>query len=132
MAVSVEAADVYFNESVFHNDAWINADVGMKKRALKNATAILNRIYKNRNIPDEAIFEQALWLMKVSEAQKQAEQGVVYYSIDGINVTLSQVDRTVAPSVVQIMGRRVGRSESGRTGYIVSGEKYMRPPSGGV
>jgi hypothetical protein len=132
MAVDIATADKYFTEQVLHNDAWVNADNDSKQRALNNAASILNRYYKRRNIPDEAVFEQAIWLLKISEARKQADEGVVQYSIDGISVSLSQIDRTIAPSVLQILGRRVGRSESGRLGYVVTRQEHFRPPSGGV
>jgi hypothetical protein len=125
MAVDLATADVYFSESVLHNDAWVNADNDSKQRALNNASNILSRQYRNRTIPDEAVFEQAIWLLKISEARKQAEQGVTSYSVDGISVSLSQIDRTLAPTVIQIMGRRVGRSISGRQGWIVSNESYI-------
>lgn len=132
MAVDLAVADKYFSESVLHNDAWVNADNDSKQRALNNASNILSRQYRNRTIPDEAVFEQAIWLLKISEARKQSEQGVVSYSIDGISVSLSQIDRTIAPNVIQILGRRVGRSESGRSGYVITKDKHFRPPSGGV
>ncbi|WP_050632340.1 hypothetical protein [Bacillus andreraoultii] len=130
MAVDIATADKYFSEQVLHNDAWVNADNDSKQRALNNAVNMLSRQYKNREIPDEAVFEQAIWLLKISEARKQAEQGVVSYSIDGISVSLSQIDRSISPNVIQILGRRVGRSVSGRLGYIVSNN--VRKPSGGV
>lgn len=126
MSVDLQKAERYFAESVFHNDVWMNADDESKQRALNNALNMLSRHYRNRSIPDEAIYEQALWLMKLSEARKQAEQGVVSYSVDGISVSLSQVDRTIAQSVLQIMGRRIGTSESGRQGYIVSQDPYIQ------
>ena len=121
MAVDIVTADTYFNDEVFHNDEWVNADSASKGRALKNASNILSRHYpKHTAIPDQAVFEQALWLMKISEARKAAEQGVSSYSIDGISVSIANVDRSIAPAVQQIMGRRVGQSHSGRAGYIVS------------
>lgn len=132
MAVDIITADRYFSESVLNNDAWVNADNDSKQRALNNASNILSRQYKNREIPDEAVFEQAIWLLKISEARKQAEQGVVSYSIDGITVQLSQIDRTIAPNVIQILGRKFGRSTSGRLGYVVTSSKHFREPSGGV
>jgi hypothetical protein len=122
MTVDIATADVYFSEYVLHNDAWINADNDSKQRALNNAANILSRHYRrHQSIPDEAVFEQAIWLLKISEARKQAEQGVTSYSIDGISVSLSNIDRTIAPQVISIMGRRVYPSESGRQGYIVRG-----------
>lgn len=131
MAVDVQSADKYFDEYVFHNDAWVNATEPIKQRALNNAAMILKRYYgTRRTIPDEAVFEQAHWLMKVSEAQRQAERGVTSYSIDGISVSMSNVDRTIAPTALSILGRRVGTSTSGREGYVrqadVEDERYQR------
>lgn len=130
MAVDLQTAEQYFTESVANNDAWVNADSDQKQRALNNASNIISRRYPNRTIPDEAVFEQAIWLLKISEARKTAEQGVTSYSIDGISVSLSQIDRTLAPETIAMLGRRVGQSTSGRLGYIVS--NYARKPSGGV
>ena len=131
MAVDVQSADTYFNEYVFHNEAWTAATEPTKQRALNNAVNILKRYYgTKREIADEAVFEQALWLMKVSEAQKQAERGVTSYSIDGISVSLSNVDRTIAPNAFAMLGRRVGASISGREGYVryadAEDERYQR------
>lgn len=132
MAVDLATADKYFSELVLHNDAWVNADSDAKQRALNNALTVLTRQYPNRKIPDEAVFEQAIWLLKISEARKQAEQGVTSYSVDGISISLSQIDRTIAPNVIAILGRRVGRSISGRLGYISTEDTFVRPPSGGI
>ena len=120
MELNIAAADKYFDEEVFHNEKWSAADDKSKQRAIKNAENILARHYPSRNIPKEAVFEQALWVMKISEARKQAEQGIVNYSIDGISVSLSQIDRSIAPTVTQIIGRRVGQSLSTRQGWITS------------
>jgi|SRR5699024_1058931 len=125
MAVDLQAADIYFSESVLHNDVWISADNDSKQRALNNASNILTRHYRNRKIPEEAVFEQALWLMKISEARKQAEQGVTSYMVDGIQIAISQVDRTISPNVLSIMGRRVGTTTSGRQGWIHSSDNYI-------
>lgn len=133
MVLDVAAADQYFSENVLHNEAWVNADNDAKQRALNNALNILTRYYgKRTEIPDEAIFEQALWLLKVSEAMKQAEQGVTDYLVDGIKVSLAQIDKTIAPSVIQMLGRRVGTSQSGRLGYVLTNLTPYRPPSGGT
>lgn len=130
MTVDIEAATKYFDEEVFHNELWTSADDKSKSRALKNADNMLSRHYPNRDIPNEAVFEQALWVMKVSDARKQAEQGVVSYSIDGISVSLSQVDRSIAPNVLQIVGRRVGQSISGRQGWIHSKDDQINTQLG--
>ncbi|GEK57119.1 hypothetical protein CHL76_02190 [Marinococcus halophilus] len=130
MAISKETANTYFEEEVFDNAAWTNANESDKDRALKNASNVLYRYYsqfdpERRPIPDEAVFEQAIWLLKVSEARKQSEQGVTSYSIDGISVQLSQIDRTISPQVKAILGRRVGRSVNDRVGYIDSNSRKI-------
>ncbi|WP_163530881.1 hypothetical protein [Halobacillus ihumii] len=130
MAIDLQAAETYFTEEVFENAAWVNADEPDKKRALKNASNILYRYYsqydpEKRPIPNQAVFEQTHWLLKISEARKQAEAGVTSYSVDGISVSLSQVDRTIAPQAKMVLGRRVGRSISTRVGYIDSESKYI-------
>lgn len=130
MAVDLTTAERYFEEEVFDNDAWTKADEPSKQRALKNASNILYRYYSHykpnvRELPEAAVFEQTLWLLKVSEARKQAEQGVTSYSIDGISVQLSKIDRTIAPQTKMILGRRVGRSINDRVGYIDSRSKHI-------
>ena len=120
MAIDIATADKYFEEEVFHNEMWTAATEESKNRALKNADNILSRRYSRRTVPAEAVFEQALWIMKISEARKQSEQGVVNYSIDGISVSLSQVDRSIAPAVMDLLGRKVGQSLSDRQGWISS------------
>ena len=122
MAVDVLAANEYMNTFVVNKSAWDSSDEATKERALNNAERIILRRYNNRSIPDEAVFEQALWLLKLNEAQNQTPEGVVTYSIDGISVTLSQIDRTIAPETMAILGRRTGLSISGRQGYVVRGD----------
>ena len=125
MAIELESADKYFSESVLYNDAWTTADIETKNRALNNSAQVLARRYGRRAIPVEAFYEQALWLLKISKARSQSEQGVTSYSIDGISVTLSQIDRSIAPNVIDILGRKVGRTFSGRQGWIHSNDKYI-------
>jgi len=129
MAIDVINADAYFDEFVLNNEAWKSADESTRNRALNNASRILERHFPRRIISEEAVFEQSIWIMKISEARKQATQGVVSYSIDGISVTLSQVDRSISPEVISMLGRRVGQSLSLRQGYIVSSDEHV-PGSG--
>lgn len=122
--MDLQKADGYFSEAVLHNDPWMKADPESKKRALHQATHILFRYYGlKREISCEAIFEQAFWLLRISEARKTAEQGVTSYTVDGISVALSQIDRTIAPQAMAILGRRVARSRSARTGYLVDAHR---------
>lgn len=117
-------ANTYFEENVLHNDPWTNADDPTKTRALNNASKVLYRLYKQYDetkypIPAEAIYEQALWLLRVDDTIQKAEQGVKSVMVDGMQISINSIDRTIAPQVLLILGRRLGRTESGRTGYIL-------------
>jgi hypothetical protein len=114
MAYIVADADQYFAESVLHNEEWVNADYDKKQRALNNAGNQLYRIYKrydevNNPLPVEAVYEQALWLLRLDDTLKRAEQGVRAVNVAGVSVTLDRINNTVAPQVVAILGRKVGR-----------------------
>ncbi len=115
MAVTVANAEVYFATQVLHNDEWVAADPAQKQRALANAKALLYRVYRNfsestKPIPDKAVYEQALWLLRVDETIRKAEMGVKIISVSGMQIAVDKAPRTIAPQAVLIIGRRAGRA----------------------
>lgn len=119
MAITVADADTYFNTNVFHNEPWIELDEASKQRALNNAETILYRFFKrydkNENpLPDEAVFEQALWIIRQDESIQAAEMGVMQVSVKGVSVlTNGQRVQVIAPNVLRIVNGgsvRYGRS----------------------
>lgn len=131
MAITVSDADSYLNESVVHNGEWVAASPEMKQRALNNASRVLYRHYsaydeETRPIPDEAVFEQALWILRVDDSVRRTEQGATSIQVDGISLSFAQIGRAIAPAVISILGRKVGQSISGRRGYLVSGNRYVK------
>ncbi|SFH23063.1 hypothetical protein SAMN05660649_04370 [Desulfotomaculum arcticum] len=115
MAATVANAEAYFATQVLHNDEWVAADPTQKQRALANAKAQLYRIYRNFNdaekpLPDEAVFEQSLWLLRIDDTLRKAEMGVKIISVAGVQIAVDKAAQTVAPQAVLIIGRRVGRA----------------------
>lgn len=115
MAVTVGSAEVYFATKVLHNDEWVQADPAQKLRALNAATEQLYRLYKAYNkttkpLPDEAVYEQAIWLLRMDDSIRKAEQGVKQVSVGGVMVSVDSVDLKVAPQTALLLGRRVGRT----------------------
>lgn len=115
MAVTVADADQYFNENVLHNEEWTEADEDTKLRALNNAKAQLYRYFRNYNeatkpLPDAAIYEQALWLLRKDDANRKGEQGVMQVTVSGISVLMNRGPAYIAPEVFRIVGRRIGQS----------------------
>jgi hypothetical protein len=115
MAVDLNRANDYFTNEVLHAEEWLEADTETRQKALKNAENQLYRLYKQYNpdtkpLPETAVFEQALWLLRIDDSIRKAEMGVTSVSVGGISINVSRVNLSVAPEVVNIIGRRIGRS----------------------
>jgi hypothetical protein len=114
---SYEEAVSYFENEVLHNKPWLDADETTRQRALKNAENILYSYFKRFNpetnpIPNKAIFEQALWLLRFDDAVQRAELGVSNINMSGeISLSFSGGADKIAPNAKMIIGamRKVGR-----------------------
>lgn len=119
--ITVEMADSYFRNEVLHNEAWVNADLDTKNRALKNAENTLYRYYRTfdrveKPLPEIAVYEQAYFLLLVDETIQKAALGVTQVSVSGISISVNPMGYPIAPEVRQLMvsygvgGVRLGRS----------------------
>ncbi|MCW2278734.1 hypothetical protein [Heliophilum fasciatum] len=112
MAADVTAADLYFAD-VLHNAEWVEADADTKRRALEQAEKQLYRYFKiytpdNRPLPAAAMYEQAIWLLRMDEAVRKTQQGVRSVGVAGVQVSGETV-KPISPEVLILLGRRVGR-----------------------
>lgn len=117
ITVNVDGAEDYFGSEVLWADEWSNADYTSKEKALTNAENQLYRFYRTYNVSDpnnqidkKAVYEQALWLLRLDDTIRKAEQGVRSVSVSGISINLDKAATYIAPEAVRIIGRRVGRS----------------------
>lgn len=117
MAVSVANADTYFQNEVLLNDAWVNATAPQKQRALKNAENMLYRFYRqyvpvDKPVPDNAVYEQAYFLLLVDETVQKSALGVKQVSVSGLSISVDAPSYPISPEVKMIMGGgvRTGRS----------------------
>ncbi|MCS0827388.1 hypothetical protein NX029_26090 [Cytobacillus firmus] len=110
-----EEAVNYFENEVLHNQAWTSAEEAARNRALKNAE---NELYNNfrqykpsvKPLPNKAIFEQALWLLRKDDTILRAEQGVTNVNLSGaVQMSISGNTPKIAPTVIKMLGRRRGR-----------------------
>lgn len=84
---TIQDGDLYFSE-VLHNTEWVEADTDTKNRALKTSQRQLSKIVPNDFvIPSEAIYEQAILLLRVDDGFLQAQLGVSQTSVAGISVS---------------------------------------------
>jgi len=113
--VTVNEADAYFSTNVLWSEEWDTATTVQKEKALTNAENQLYRYYKNYDITNKpidniAVYEQALWLLRLDDSIRKAEQGVKNISIQRINIAIDSASSYIAPEVKRILGVRVGRS----------------------
>lgn len=112
--ITVTEAETYFSTEVLWTDEWEGATATLKEKALTNAENQLYRYYTNyditdteNQIPANAIFEQALWLLRLDDSIRKAEQGVKQISVSGVTISLDRATSYIAPEVKRILGRRV-------------------------
>ncbi|MBC9786719.1 hypothetical protein H1S01_19960 [Heliobacterium chlorum] len=111
--VDLNRANTYFTNDVLHNEEWVITDNSTRQRALVSAETQLYRLFRIyqpdiRPLPEEAVFEQALWLLGMDETVRKSEQGVKAVSVSGLSITMDGI-RRISPEVIAILGRRVGR-----------------------
>lgn len=113
--VTVDDAESYFGEEVLFTAEWDNASYTLKDKALTNAENQLYRYYTNYVITDslnqidkKAVYEQALWLLRLDDSIRKAEQGVRQISVSGVTIAIDRAPDYIAPEVRKILGRRIG------------------------
>jgi hypothetical protein len=117
MTVTVQNADTYFQNEVLHNQLWLDATTETKTRALKNAENMLYRAFKNYNsetkpLPDNAVYEQAYFLLLVDETIQKSALGVKQVSVSGLSISVDAPRYPISPEARMILGGtvRTGRS----------------------
>lgn len=105
----------YFETEVLFNDPWTTAENAKQLRALKNAENLLYSTFSMYNrdkkpLPQNAIFEQALWLLRQDDTTLKAELGYTSISLSGeINVSVNSNVPKIAPNVTAIIRKSRGK-----------------------
>lgn len=115
----IEKVETYIEDNIYHSRLWDQADELDKVKAFNQAcnmlTSLLKGIFPLREeLNEEDIAQQALWIMKLDDTLQRAEMGITSVSVDGVSVQMTQMDRSIAPfllnkyGVSQVKKRRVG------------------------
>lgn len=110
----LEEVQSYIDENILHSDVFDAADENKKRKAVKNAENALYNYYRQFN-PEEnpiqiaAVAYQTIWLLQIDDSVRRAEQGVTNVNVMGISISMLQIDRSISPQVIRMLGRRVGR-----------------------
>jgi hypothetical protein len=124
MATTVNLTDAksYFDTEVLHSGAWDEADDATRQKALNNAERILYRHFSKsydinnseKWMPAEAIYEQALWMLRQDDTIQKAELGQAGVSVSGISVQMRGKADYIAPEARRIIAQDLGTSVRAR------------------
>jgi hypothetical protein len=102
--VTLAEAQAYFDSYVLHSEAWDEATTTQQTKALNQAEKDLYEVFTSydindvtKQLPNEAIFEQALWLLRIDDAMQQAEMGVRSVSVEGISISMTSPPPRISP-----------------------------------
>lgn len=115
----LEQVTLYIEENILHSKLFDSASTSQKNKAVNQAINTLLRylpaVYKSREtLPVEDVAEQVLWLLKLDDTMQRADMGATMITVDGIQVMLKDMDRTITPAILNLYGirdtrkRRVG------------------------
>lgn len=116
---SKEEVTAFVDEYVLHSELYDKATDVQKAKAVKQSILTLEDHLTKDNITLRDVAEQAVFLFKLDSTIQRAELGVNYVMVDGVQLTIKEKDRTLAPSIMKRYGisstakRRVGRYHVG-------------------
>lgn len=109
-----EQVHAYIETNILHSDVYDRADEKQRSKAFNQATLTLSDFIKEDDITLRDVAEQVVFIFKLDGTIQRAELGVNYVMVDGIQITLTSAERTIAPSImrrhdiVSTRKRRVG------------------------
>lgn len=106
--MDVSQVSAYIETNILHSKLYDNADTATKQKAVNQAVNMLFRnidVYKSKNdIPVEDIAEQTIWLLKMDDTMQRVEMGANSISVDGISIGFKDMDRSIAPQILNAYG----------------------------
>lgn len=107
--ITVSDVTAFISENVLHSKLYDTASEETKQKAINQAINTLCKymsdVYKDRElIPLDELAEQVLWLLKMDDSMQRAEMGAMMITVDGIQVQLNDMDRTVSPKLLSLHG----------------------------
>ena len=122
-----EQVTQYIADNVLHSKLFDVATESQKTKAINQASITLLRylpdVYKDEeSLPVEDVAEQVLWLLKLDDSIQRAELGATGVSVDGISVQYREMDRTIAPNILNLYGIKDTRRK--RIGSYTDAQAY--------
>jgi hypothetical protein len=107
-----EDVKAFIDENILHSAPFDAVEELVQRKAVKNAENVLLSIYKSYGssnpLPVEAIAYQSIFLLGKDDSALRADAGATYVGFNGVSMNFAQKQRSVAPDVIRILGRRTG------------------------
>lgn len=111
---TVSEIETYVDSNILHSAPFDKATATDREKAVNQATLTLQEQLNVEDVAIRDVAEQAVYLFKLDNTLQRAELGVESVSIDGISISMADIDRTLAPTIKNRYGisttkkRRVG------------------------
>lgn len=134
--MAVSEVSQYIENNVLHSKLYDTASPEVKQKAVNQAIHTLLKympdVYRDEDsLPVDEVAEQVLWLLKMDDSMQRAEMGAMMITVDGIQIQLRDMDRTISPKLLTLHGKTSIRR--GRVGMYSEGTSYrvghQLPPS---
>lgn len=104
----------YIEDTVIQSFVWDNADIKLRKKAVRRAELTLRNIlfdvFGTEEIPVEILGEQAVWILKLDDTIERAELGMKNVWVDGTMITVSDKDNSICPLIYKMLGIAVTKT----------------------
>jgi DNA integrity scanning protein DisA with diadenylate cyclase activity len=100
----------YIADNVLHSKLYDSATPEVQQKAVNQAINTLVKymsdVYKDvESLPIDELAEQVLWLLKMDDSMQRAEMGALMITVDGIQIQLKEMDRTISPKLLALHGK---------------------------
>src|SRR5699024_4207393 len=92
---------MFIDEHILHSEVFDNATEKQKKKAFNQSLMTLPDFIKEENITVRDVTVQMMCLFKLDATIQRADLGVTCITVDGVQMTIDDSERVLAPSIMR-------------------------------
>lgn len=99
--ITQEKVDSYIQENLLNSEVYDSATAERQLKAFNQSRTTLSDFIKTDKITIRDVAEQVVFLFMIDHTIQRAELGVTFVTVDGIQMTINDRDRVLAPSIMR-------------------------------
>ena len=99
--ITQEKVHSYIEENILNSEVYDSATVERRLKAFNQSQTTLSDFIKPEKITIRDVAEQVVFLFMLDQTIQRAELGVTFVTVDGIQMTINDRDRVIAPSIMR-------------------------------